>query len=65
MSEAIHGEPFRVEAGEPPVLSGKDHAQNPGEYTPFHFRFQWRSPSRQHQPSHVTSADKPLEKEAP
>jgi protein-S-isoprenylcysteine O-methyltransferase Ste14 len=62
MSQPIHGEPFPVEAGEPPVLSGKDHAQNPGEYPPFHFRFQWRSPSRGHQPFTVTSADKPLEK---
>ena len=62
MSQAIHGEPFHVESGEPPVLSGKDHAHNPAEYTPFHFRFQSRSASRGHQPFNVTSADKPLEK---
>ena len=61
MSQAIDGEPFLVEGGEPPVLSGKDHAQNPAEYTPFHFRSQSRSASRGHQPLNVTSADKPLE----
>ena len=62
MSEAIPGEPFVVEAAEPPVLPPKDQAPNPAEYSSLQIPFQLRSSSRTHQPSTVTSANQPLDK---